>query len=235
MIVRPVFPEVGPPIDLATDDARSRLDALYATPSTEWLRINLVLSVDGSAAGSDGTSASLTAGADRKVLGAIRRAADVVLVGAESVRREGYVLPKTAPLAIVTGSGELSGHALAGVEPGRLLVLCPDSARDRVTAELPAATVIVLPETEGRMAAGEIIAALRARGFGSIVCEGGPSLAGTLVDAGLVDELCLSTSPRIGGPQHPLSVAATELRLERLAVDDAGVVFARWSVARISR
>ncbi|MET0805717.1 MAG: dihydrofolate reductase family protein [Lacisediminihabitans sp.] len=232
MIIRAVFPQVGDPIDLATDDARPRLDALYSTPSTEWLRVNLVLSVDGSAAGIDGTSASLTAGADRKVLGAIRRAADVVLVGAESVRREGYLVPKTAALAIVTGSGDLSGHGLSAAEPGRVFVLCPASAADRVSTTLPSATVVVLPDEDGRMSAIDIVGALRSRGMASIVCEGGPGLAALLMRERQVDELCLTTSPRVGGAPRPLSDDAVEVTLGQLAVDDAGVVFARWSVPR---
>jgi len=233
VILRAVFPAVGEPIDLATDDARSRLGALYATPNAEWLRVNLVLSVDGSTAGSDGTSATLTAGADRKVLGAIRRSADVVLVGAESVRREGYVLPRTAPLAIVTGGGDLSGHQLGDTDPGRVFVLCPASAADRVSAAVPDATVITLPDEAGRMSAADIVGVLRSRGLSSIVCEGGPSLAAQLLREHQVDELCLTTSPRVGGSPHPLSVDSVELQLAHLAVDDAGVVFARWSVPRV--
>jgi len=232
VILRAVFPRVEDPIDLDADGARSRLDALYATPSAEWLRINLVLSVDGSASGTDGTSASLTAGADRKVLGAIRRAADVVLVGAQSVRREGYLLPKTAALAIVSGSGDLSGHGLSAAEPGRVFVLCPASVVDRVSTTLPGATVIALPDEDGRMSAATIVGALRSRGMTSIVCEGGPSLAAQLLRERQVDELCLTTSPRVGGAQHPLSMGSIEVTLGRLAVDDAGVVFARWSVPR---
>ena len=233
MILRDVYPEAGDSFDLATDDARSRLDALYATPSTEWLRVNLVLSVDGSAAGADGTSASLTAGADRKVLGAIRRAADIVLVGAESVRREGYVLPKTAPLAVVTGSGDLSGHALPSpLPPGRVFVLCPASAADRAAESVPGATVLILPDVDGRMAGTDIVHALRSGGMNSIVCEGGPSLVRLLLAESLVNELCLSTSPRLGGSPHPLSDHSVELSLARLLVDDTGVVFARWSVPR---
>ena len=82
------------------------------------------------------------------------------------------------------------------------------------------------------MSAATIVGALRSRGMTSIVCEGGPSLAAQLLRERQVDELCLTTSPRVGGAQHPLSMGSIEVTLGRLAVDDSGVVFARWSVPR---
>ena len=100
MIVRRVLPEPGDAIEIGTDDARPRLDALYSVDDPAFLRINLVADAAGSAAGSDGTSESLSSRADRAILGAIRRASDVVLVGAQSVRAEGYQLPRTVPLAV---------------------------------------------------------------------------------------------------------------------------------------
>lgn len=224
----------GEPIDSAD------VDQLYSTPRATWLRINLVLSVDGSVVGSDGTSNSLTGGADRKVLGAIRRAADVVLVGASSVRAEGYQLPKAAPLAVVTASGDLGGHSFADAEPGRLLVLCPPDAVAAVERSAPHAQIIKVDAPAGRIAPETIVSALRDRGYQSIVCEGGPALATQLLAAGLVDELCLSTSPVIAGTAHaPFGEAATSaslrpvsLRLTQLLMDEAGFQFARWAVDR---
>ena len=105
MIVRRLFPDSGEPIALDAADARARLLELYQLAGTDTLRINLISSVSGSAAGGDDTSETLTNAADRKILGVIRRDSDVVLVGAASVRAEGYQLPRTAPLAIVTSSG----------------------------------------------------------------------------------------------------------------------------------
>ncbi len=103
MILRRLVP-AGPELDL--DDRPALLD-LYRPPRSTWLRLNMVATVDGAAAGSDGTSESLTNRADRRILGVIRELADVVLVGAASVRAEGYQLPKRAPLAVVTRSGDL--------------------------------------------------------------------------------------------------------------------------------
>jgi riboflavin biosynthesis pyrimidine reductase len=216
--LRQVFPGAAP-----VDD----LDALYTVVRRPWLRVNLIASVDGRTGGTDGTSASLTMGDDRKVLGAIRRNSDIVVIGAETVRREGFLLPKSVPLAIVTASGDLSGAALPErVAAGRLFVLCPTSVADRIS--LPGARVVAV-DGDGPMAADAIIAALAGLGFDSIVCEGGPSLAGQLISAGLVDELCLSTSPLIVGDGTPLALATLPMTLDCLLVDDAGVSYARWT------
>lgn len=222
-------------IDLADDHALEALAALYAPPRREWLRLNLVSSVNGSAAGADGTSDSLTNRADRTILRVIRSLADVVLVGAASVRAEGYHLPRNSRLAVLTGTGDLDGHRLDGdVEPGRLLVICPAVAAARVEASLDcvAAEIVVVDDIDGRIAAADVIARLRGRGLAHIVCEGGPSLAGQLIAAGVVDELCLSTGPVITTAQLPLfggpGVAERRLELSQLLVDDASGMYARW-------
>jgi len=150
------------------------------------------VSLDGSAVGPDGTTGSLTMGADRAVLGAIRAESDLVLVGAATLRAEPGLVPRSTRLAVLSRSGDLGAA-----------VLRPDDVVfDR------------LPERGGR-----------------IVCEGGPSVVAQLLDAGLVDEVCLTTVPRIvGGRALPPfgTAAARDLELRQLLVDDAGGTYARF-------
>jgi riboflavin biosynthesis pyrimidine reductase len=235
LIVRRIFPDADTTIDISAPDARERLAPLYELPGENTLRINLVGSVNGSAAGQDDTSETLTNRADRKILGVIRRLSDVVLVGAASVRAEGYQLPRTAPLAIVTSSGDLGGHRVSLDTDRHIpIVLCPASAAKRAGESLSGAHIVVVPDGDGRMAAGDLVAALHERGLRRIVCEGGPSLAGQLLDAGLVDELCLSTSPVLGGVSLPLfgvaPIASRRLSLGQLLTDESSTIYARWSV-----
>jgi riboflavin biosynthesis pyrimidine reductase len=229
VILRRVHPGPIESLELDAPGTRERLLELYRPPRPEWLRLNLVTSVSGSAAGSDGTSETLTSIADRRILGVIRELADVVLVGAESVRAEGYVRPKRAPLAVVTVSGELEGHRITGDGPA-VIVLCPPESVERVRASFPEANVITLPGP--RMTPADIVHALRARGFASIVCEGGPGLARQIVVAGLADEVCLTTSPRLTGVTLPLfgveSFPEVAVDLAQLLVDDEGSLYARW-------
>ncbi len=230
-----LLPAESPPITLNLDDAdaKASIDGLYAVPDREWLRINLVSTVNGNAAGTDGTSAALTVGADRRILGAIRRNADVVLVGASSVRREGYFLPKAAPLAIVTGTGDLSGHQIPhDLEAGRILVFCPPSAVGGLAETFPAVTTIIpLPGPKLRL--NDVVSTLRERGLSRIVCEGGPGLAGQLVNAALVDELCLTTSPQLNGAQQQVLRGIDQVRQTRLSqlfVDSSDALYARWTI-----
>jgi riboflavin biosynthesis pyrimidine reductase len=231
-------------IDVAGEGARDAMRGWYAVPDVDWLRCNLIASVDGSAAGADGTSETLSNPADRAILGAIRSLADVVLVGAETIRAEGYLLPRRSRLAVLTRSGDLTGARVgpvdgpergtaAGAPRPELVVLGPASAEARARATAPDAD-IVFHATPGAGAASptDVVAILRGAGMRSIVCEGGPSLVAQLLDAGLVDELCLSTSPQLAGTGLPVLGAPPPRRLAlgHLLVDDAGGVYARWRV-----
>ena len=124
MILQPLVP-AGEPIRLGEDGARAAIEAAYLHGAGIRVRLNMIASVNGSSIGSDGTSETLTNRVDRTILGVIRAQADVVLVGAASVRAEGYRVPKRAPLAIVSSSGDLAGHRLEVQEGARVLLLLP--------------------------------------------------------------------------------------------------------------
>lgn len=239
MILRRVHPagsaeEVA--LDTEGEGARDRLLDWYAPGEGESIRLNFVATLDGRVSGEDGTSGSLTAGADRMILGVIREHADVILVGASTVRAESYRLPRATPLAIVTTSGDLDGH---GFEPREgapeVLVLAPESATDAVRRSLSGVRhqVLPLPDRGEPATADEILGALRAHGAERIVCEGGPGLAGLLLAAGLVDEVCLTTVPRLGGSGIRLLAddgqAVSRWAPRQLLLDDEGVQYARWA------
>ncbi|CAN5176329.1 pyrimidine reductase family protein [soil metagenome] len=237
MILARVHPGPAEAFELDAAGTRERLLELYSPPAGPWVRLNLVTSVSGSAAGSDGTSETLTSAADRRILGVIRELADVVLVGAQSVRAEGYVRPKRAPLAVVTGSGDLEGHRITGRDGPPIVVLCPPDAEARARASLPDAEIITVAGP--RMSAPDILSALREHGFASVVCEGGPGLARQLVVAGVVDEVCLTTSPRLTGVTLPLFGAGAfpevGVELAHLILDEESTLYARWAVTRGGR
>lgn len=237
MNVLRLLPATGEAIDLDQDGSRERLLDWYRPEADDWVRLNLISTVSGSAAGPDNTSESITTSADRRILGVIRQLADVVLVGAGTVRVEGYQLPKRAALAIVTASGDLGGHHLpAGTRADQLFVVCPAGAVDRARRSLGAAdaTFVELPSAEDGLDAREVLDALRDRGLRSIVSEGGPKLAAQLIAAGLLDEMCLSQAPYLGGADIPAFEPGgnelRKLRLTQLLVDDESVTYSRWRV-----
>lgn len=236
MILRRVLPEPSASLDVEADGARAALIDWYAPAAGESLRINLVSTLDGRAAGDDGTSESLTTRLDRVILGVIRETAGTVLVGAQSVRTEGYRLPRHAQLAVLSASGDLSGHRLAprdGAPP--VLVLTTERRADAAHRGLDGIDhlVVPLPEHAGRIAVADALAALRDRGAAGIVCEGGPSLASQVLATGSVDELCLTTVPRLGGPGIPLlgagASSVTTWSPRQLLIDESGAQYARWA------
>lgn len=245
MILRRLHPapsteaDAGTDLEVGSETTQTMLEEWYRPPVAPWLRINLVAAVSGDAAGTDGTSDSLSNPADRAILRAIRDVADAVVVGAASVRAEGYRVPLTAKLVVVTGSGDLSGHRIAPDRADRLIVICPASAVETVEACLgealsSRATIVVVDDHDARLEPRAIVEALRRLGLHSLVCEGGPSLAGQFLHDRMVDEVCLSTSPVVIGSGLPVfgteRFDASRLSLSQLLIDDQSALYARWKV-----
>ena len=232
MMLTRLLPAPQEQLDLDDPASRATLLEWYAAPSAKWLRTNLVTSVSGSAGGADGTSKTLTNASDRRVLGVIRELSDLVLVGARSVRTEGYLMPRRSSLAVVTSTGDLSGHALRDEDLPRVVIACPASAEEKVRETL--GDVQILSLGQERATAGELIDGLRDLGYESIVCEGGPALAGQLVAAALVDEICLTTSPVANGgalpPFGPQGFDPVTLEPSQVMTDGAGYLFVCWTV-----
>lgn len=93
------------------------LAEIYAWPEGDSLRLNMLIGPSGNVTGDDGTSHSLTSSADRRLLRIIRKDADAVVVGASSVRAEGWFLPPQGTLVVLSKSGDLPWDS------------CPDSDR----------------------------------------------------------------------------------------------------------
>ncbi|MEO3788324.1 pyrimidine reductase family protein [Actinocorallia sp. B10E7] len=166
--------------------------AEYAYPEDPWLRANMIASVDG-AATRGGLSGALGNEADRVLFHKLRGLADVVLVGAGTVRAEGYG-PASVPLAVV--SRTLGFDYSSPLFQGRTILVTTATAPGLAEAR-DHAEVIVAGEhsVDHRLA----LKLLHERGLTKVLCEGGPSLLGQLVGAGLLDELCLTVSPVLLG------------------------------------
>jgi riboflavin biosynthesis pyrimidine reductase len=229
--------------DLSDDD----LLAAYATPREEYLRVNFVTSADG-AVSLNGVSHGLSGPADKRVFELLRDLADVVLVAAGTIRVEQYGYPAFADarrarrrsaglaelpaFAIVSRSLDLDlSSSLFTDPPVRTVVLTDETApADRRTELERYAEVVTTDGLAGH------VRALRERGHARILCEGGPSLFAGLTGAGLLDELCLTTSPLLAGPGPGRIVAGPEhppvpLTLTTLLEED-GALFHRFAVRR---
>lgn len=232
-VVTEVVPRTLSSTTIGAEGTDAWMSSRYAVEGERFVRLNMITTITGATAGADGTSNTITSRTDRYVLGAIRRHSDVVVVGAETVRAEGYVLPKTARLAIVTSSGDLAGRISAEGREDRppALVLCPESAADsvrRVLQDAPA-EVVPVPSDGDRLRPPTILAALHARGLLRVVCEGGPALATQFVAAGVVDEVCVTISPVLEPPRDPFVALAqrADARVAGMLVDEAGFSYLR--------
>ncbi len=204
-----IWPDPDP-----TPLSEDALVALYA-PAGPGIRMNFVTSVDG-AVEIEGRSAGLGNPADKQVFGLLRQYPDGLLVGAGTLRVEGYNAvrldePRRAwraargldpypRLVVISRRLDLDPtHQALSEAPRRPVILTSRAAPpDRVTALSVVADVLAHGSDEVDLRAA--VADLRERGIETILSEGGPHLFGSLTAADLVDEVCLTVSPLLAGP-----------------------------------
>ena len=217
-----------------------------------WVTGHMVAGLDGTAA-VDGRVGPLSTRPDQSLYRALREIADVVMVGAETVRRERFGpgrlseqararrrslgKPALPPVAVVSRSLDLDWTARVFTdvpEDARTHVLTCAAADPERLAEAKEAAVVVIAGEE-RVEPATALRALADLGHRVVLCEGGPTWLGEVVAADRLDELCLSVSPLMGGDPLPVSVtppgagmAAFELR-SIMGEDDT--VFLRYEAA----
>jgi riboflavin biosynthesis pyrimidine reductase len=172
-------------------DAAQLADWYAVPPGSEegtWVRGSFITTLDGRATGPEGRSGSLNRGSDgdHAVFSHLRDWADVVVVGAGTIRAEGYGPLPRANLAVVTSSGDV-----------------PDKVRDRGPGD---GEVLVLGGDGSPVRPAQVLEELGARGWRRIVIEGGPRLFYPWVEARLADELCVTVRPVLAGGDGPLLV-----------------------------
>lgn len=198
------------PGDESLDDVYADL-VVPAGDTRPHVYLGMVSSVDGSAV-VDGRSAGLGGEADRAAFRRLRETCDVILVGAGTVRSEDYRPPRApddvvarrtarglaprATIAVVTASGELDPDARLFADPTYRPVVVTTASAD---ADHLAGVADVLRCGDDDVDLALALDQLAARGAGRVLCEGGPTLNGALLAAGLVDELFLTLAPSLVG------------------------------------
>ena len=178
------------------------------------VRANMIASLDG-ATSSGGTSGALGGPPDKAVFHALRALADVIVVGAGTMRAEKYkparlddgtrrrrigqALGPVPPIAVLTRSCRLDWNLPFFTEAdARPVIITAETAQpaDRAEAECVADVVVA---GDAAVDLARAVDALGEMGFTNVLTEGGPMILGQLVAAGLVDELCLTLSPTLIG------------------------------------
>ncbi|MFE5814736.1 pyrimidine reductase family protein [Streptomyces sp. NPDC056479] len=244
----------GEPVDGEWSLAELAVAYAYPEPGPggrqPWLRANMVSTLDG-AAQHDGRSQPISTATDMRIFGTLRALADVVLVGAETVRLEGYRPARVraefaeareaagqgpAPaIAVVSASLDLDYDLPLFTSPSvpTLILTGAAAAPDRVAdAEKAGARVVIAGDGVG-VDPVRAVQALAELGHTRLLTEGGPRLLGQLVAAEVLDELCLTISPMLtagdaqriaGGP----SVAVPKRFALASLLEEEGFLFGRY-------
>lgn len=211
--------------DVDREWSLDELAEVYAYPEhlpagTGLLRANMVSTLDG-AAHHEGRSQGISGAADMRVFGVLRALADVIVVGAGTVRQEGYrpAKARAAFAARRAAAGQAPAPAIAVVSAGldldfglplftsplvpTLVVTGAEAPEKRVRAAEEAGAEVVVAGTGAAADPERLCRELAARGLTRQLTEGGPRLLGEFVSAGMLDELCLTVSPTLTAGDAP--------------------------------
>lgn len=249
--MRRLLPAYGGDPEPGQGEIDEALDEAYAwPPGARCVRANMVASVDGAAV-LDDVSGTLSGPADRRLFADLRGLAEVILVGAGTVRRENYggVRPSTArqerrracglagapPIAVVSRSLDLEPTARVftdtAVRP--VVITCAAAPGDRRAALAEVAEVMVAGEVAVDL--GLALDRLASGGYRRVLCEGGPRLLAAMIAGDHLDELCLTVSPLlVAGPAGRVLHGAALPQPARLrllgALESEGALFLRYGV-----
>jgi riboflavin biosynthesis pyrimidine reductase len=190
-----------------------------------WLGVCMVSSIDGTTV-IDSNSRGLSSTTDQEVLLTLRDLADVLIVGAATVRIEGYGPPrkKGQRVGVVSRRGDVDVTSPLFTTGAGFLIL-PDDA--------PPTSIDSVRAGIGEVDFADALAKLDAD---FVQAEGGAQLNGALSGADVIDELNLTISPQLAGGDGPrvTSGNAQISRTMRLAhvLEDDGFLFTRYLRAR---
>lgn len=200
-------------------------DAYDTAADHDWfVRVNFVATVDGSVVGSDQRSGSINNEVDGLVFQMLRAWADVIVVGSGTARAEGYDAPEVDERWSRLREGRPEHPAMAVLSRRAELPATMDTKGRRDVFAL---------DSSGDDGVTRCFDELRERGYRRLLLEGGPTIAGLALAAGLADELCHTTSPRlVGGSAHRMVNGPTFDSPARLTglIEADSTLLARWSL-----
>jgi diaminohydroxyphosphoribosylaminopyrimidine deaminase/5-amino-6-(5-phosphoribosylamino)uracil reductase len=179
--------------------------------------VKLALSLDGRAAAADGSSRWITGPTARRDVHRLRASTDAVMAGIGTViaddpqltcRLRGY--DGSQPLRVVLDSSLRVPHdarVLADDAPTLVATTAkaPEDALDAVRAR--GAEVVRFPSRDGRVDVVAVLEELGRRGLNDVLVEGGPTLAGEMIERGLVDRYTTYLAPKLLGQLGTSAIA----------------------------
>ena len=139
-----------------------------------WVVLSMISTADGATA-IDGNSAKLGGPTDREVFLHLHRSADCVLVGARTIRQDSYSpLPAHQKLVVLSHTGDLGANTQALLDAGNTQIVTGDVRN-------------IVHDLSGNIC----------------VLEGGSNLNNQMLQANLIDEICLTIAPMFVGGTTP--------------------------------
>lgn len=191
---------------------------LYAPPSDEsqaFVRFNFVMTADGGAT-HRGVSGEIGGEGDKRMFQLLRRHAHVLVMGAGTVRAEGYEgdllsaedktwreqngLSQVLPVALISGGLHLEpSDQFFAQAPTTPIVYTAETSSPEAREKLSAVAEVVIAGRDS-VEPALVVKDLVARGYRNIHSEGGPTVFGDFQRANLVDSLCVTIAPKTAGP-----------------------------------
>jgi diaminohydroxyphosphoribosylaminopyrimidine deaminase / 5-amino-6-(5-phosphoribosylamino)uracil reductase len=211
----------GVRVDIADDsDARRLIEdfSVWIRGKRPYVALKMAASLDGYIAPTGGTKYQLTGEPWSAFVRNLRIAHDAVMVGAGTVRVDDPQLtvrpshdrlrPHVRVIACETDTVPASSRAFATLDGyAKTVVLAPGGARARFDNLEGTADLLFAGDPDDmQLDLAEAMRALYAHGIYSVLCEGGPTLAGRLIAAGLVDRFYWAIAPVLlrGGDAVPV-------------------------------
>lgn len=180
-------------------------------PFVTW---KMAASLDGKVASRDGTSRWITSEAARADVHRLRAASDAIVVGAGTaladdpsltVRMPGYRgRPPLRVLVDARGRVPAAGDLFTDEAP-TLVATTPLAAEERRDEWAAAGAEVLVYEAEAeRVPVARLLEDLGKRGVQAVLLEGGPTLAWSALEEGVVDRVIVYLAPKlIGGTEAP--------------------------------
>jgi len=168
-----------------------------------WVVLSMISTADGATA-IEGNSAKLGGPADREVFLHLHRSADCVLVGAQTIRQDSYSpLPAHQRLVVLSHSADLGANTQALLDAGNTQIVTGDVHK-------------IVHDLSGNIC----------------VLEGGSNLNNQMLQANLIDEICLTIAPMFVGGTTPRIFEGEWFNHESWTLahvcHDSGFVFLRY-------
>ncbi|MBM3939609.1 MAG: bifunctional diaminohydroxyphosphoribosylaminopyrimidine deaminase/5-amino-6-(5-phosphoribosylamino)uracil reductase RibD [SAR202 cluster bacterium] len=231
---------IGVTIGDGEADAQQAIEAFakHVRTGLPFVTAKFAMSLDGKVATRAGDSIWITGEEARRVAHQLRAESDAVMVGVGTVLADNPRLTvrdvptkgDRQPMRVVIDSeGRTPADAALLSQPGQTLVAVADIAASQ-RAWKGGSGAVLLPGEDGRVDLRAVLELLGQQDVTSVLVEGGPTLLGSLFDAGLVDKVIAFVAPTIIGGETAKSAVgglgaarmADALRLRDVSYRQAG-------------